>query len=78
MIPAPLRRALVVGAGYVATAWVVLRVAAWVRPIFALPELFLVLLRWGVVLGLPVAVLLAWHYPRLGHHGAPPPPEGTS
>jgi hypothetical protein len=77
MIPAPLRRALVVGAGYAVTAWLVLRVAAWARLIFALPELFLVLLRWGVGLGFPVAVLLAWYYPRLGYHGEPPPTRGA-
>lgn len=78
MIPAPLRRALAVGAGYAVTAWVVMRVAAWARVVFALPDLFLVLLRWGVGLGLPVAILLAWHYPSLGHHGAPPPGAGDS
>ena len=72
----PIRRALIVGAVYALTAWVVLRVALWARGIFALPDLFLVLLRWGMALGVPVALLLAWHYPSLGHDGAPPPPEG--
>ena len=77
MAPA-LRRALAVGAGYVVAAWVVMRVAGWARVVLVLPELFLVLLRWGVGLGLPVALLLAWHYPSLGHHGAPPSEEDAS
>ncbi len=70
-----LRRAVAVGAGYLAVAWVVLRVAEGARVVLVLPELFLVLLRWGVGLGLPLALLLAWHYPSLGHHGAPPVDE---
>ena len=30
------------------------------------------LLRTGLLLGLPLALLVAWNYPRIGRHGAPP------
>ena len=63
------RRVLIVLLGYVVTAWVVLLFADWIARVFALPPLFDTLLRWGVGLGLPVALLIAWKYPEIGHHG---------
>jgi hypothetical protein len=59
-----------VGALYLLTTLVVVAVAGWVRTVLALPELFLTLLRGAAFVGFPLA--LAWHYPDLGHHGAPP------
>jgi hypothetical protein len=57
---------------YVVVAWTVLGVTDWLRRVLALPELFDTLLRGGMVVGLPVAALLAWKYPVLGHGGAVP------
>ncbi|MDE3005809.1 MAG: hypothetical protein ACPGPI_01480 [Longimicrobiales bacterium] len=66
------RRILIVLLGYVVTAWVVLLLAEWLARVFALPPLFDTLLRWGIGLGLPVALLIAWRYPEIGHHGRDP------
>ena len=41
-------------------------VSGWVRRALALPSLFETLLRGGLLLGVPIAVLAAWYYPRLG------------
>ena len=65
------RRVLSVLLGYVLAGWIILLVADWVAAVFALPPLFDTLLRWGLGLGLPVALLIAWKYPDIGHHGAP-------
>lgn len=54
---------------YVVLAIVVLLFADWVARLLALPPLFDTLLRWGLGLGLPIALLVAWHYPRIGVHG---------
>ena len=66
------RRVGVVLVAYVAGAWLVLGVAGWVGPALALPDLFPRLLMRGLALGLLLALVLAWHYPRIGHHGRPP------
>ena len=58
---------------YAAGAWAVLAGAAWLRRALALPELFGASLRGALVVGLPVALLVAWRYPEIGHHGDPPP-----
>jgi hypothetical protein len=60
----------------VVAAGAVLMAAAWVRPVLALPAAFTTLLRGAVVVGLPFALALAWHYPKLGHHGIHPDHEG--
>ena len=74
----PVRRVVIVLAIYAVVAVVVLPASDWARRILALPELFADLLRLGIVLGIPVAALLAWHYPSLGHGDTPRgdiPPE---
>ena len=63
------RRAALVLLGYLLTAWVVLMLADWVAALLALPPLFDSLLRWGLGLGLPFALFVAWKYPEIGHHG---------
>ena len=73
-----LRRVLVVGSTYLVVSWLVLRVAGWARVVLVLPDLFLALLRWGLAGGLVVALVLAWYYPSLGHHGSPPREGGAS
>jgi hypothetical protein len=74
------RRVVLVAVGYLTTAVVVFRAADWVRPVLALPAAFTRLLGVGLAAGLPLALLLAWHYPKLGHHGMHAdrvdPPEG--
>ena len=47
--------------------------------VLALPDLFTDIVRWGVIGGLPIAAVLAWAYPRLGHGGlAPTADDGTA
>lgn len=59
------RRTVVVLLFYALGAWAVLLVGGWLSRVLALPMLFDQLLQAGVYLGVPVAALLAWHYPRL-------------
>ncbi len=63
------RRVLSVMLGYAVVGWIVLVLAGWLATLLALPPLFDTLLRWGLVLGLPCALLIAWYYPRIGQHG---------
>ena len=72
MTESPLRRIVAVLLVYLAVTWVVLLGAGWLRRALALPELFDVLLRGGLVLGLPLAALMAWKYPEIGHGGQGP------
>lgn len=71
-----LRRVVLVGLAYGVVAVLVFAVAGWVRPILALPAAFPRMLRMMVGVGFPVALLIAWHYPNIGHHGAVPGEEG--
>ncbi len=66
------RRVAVVLLAYVVVAGTVWAVAGWARRVLALPASFLDLLGIGLAVGLPLAGLLAWYYPRLGHHGIHP------
>ncbi len=59
------RRIACVLIAYVLVAWTVLQVAGWARPALALPVLFDTLLRGALAFGVPVAVVMAWHYPRI-------------
>lgn len=72
---AALRRILIVLAGYLVTAWVVMGLAGWLAGVLALPPLFDRLLVWGVALGLPVALIIAWKYPDIGHYGEEGAPD---
>ncbi len=63
------RRILSVLLGYLLVAWVVVMLSDWLAAVLALPSLFDSMLRWGIALGLPVALLIAWKYPEIGHHG---------
>jgi len=63
----PAVRIAIVVTLYVVVAWGVLGVTDWARRMLVLPELFDSLLRGGIVIGLPLAALLAWKYPELGH-----------
>jgi len=71
-----LRRVGVVVLVYAAAAWAVLGGAAWLRRALALPALFDVLLRAGLLLGLGVAAALAWRYPALGEGSRTPATMG--
>jgi hypothetical protein len=61
-----LRRATWVFLGYGFAASVIVFVAEWFRRALALPQIFETLLHGMLAVGLPVAMVLAWHYPRLG------------
>lgn len=67
-----LRRVLLTLLGYVLVASLVLGAARTVAGILALPPLFLTLLAGMVVLGIPLAVAVAWTYegPDDGSDGA--------
>ncbi len=69
------RRVLIVLFAYLATAWVVLRAADWLAGLLALPPLFDQLLLWGVALGFPAALAIAWKYPEIGHYGGDGPAD---
>lgn len=57
-----IRRLLLVGVMYVGVAAVVLGVARTVARLLILPPLFMTLLAGIAVLGLPVALAVAWTY----------------
>lgn len=56
------RKVFVVGAAYVAVAWLILQVAATVFPTFDAPEWVLKVTTVLLALGFPVAILLSWAY----------------
>lgn len=62
------RKVLKVGAVYLATAWVLLQATDIVAPALELPGWTLRMVLWLLVLGFPVAVILAWYF-HLGDHG---------
>lgn len=72
MTDRPLRRVVIVLAVYGVVAVVVVAFSVTVRRWLALPQMFESAVRWGVVLGIPVAAALAWKYPDLGHGDGPP------
>lgn len=74
----PFRRVTLVLAVYVVVGWLVMGLAGWLRRVLALPELFDVLLRAGLLVGFPIAAVLAWHYPRLGVGGLESEVDGPS
>ena len=79
-----MRRVAWVLLAYGVVALLVVRGAAWLRRVLALPPLFDTLGIGLLVVGVPVAAALAWWYPRLGqpHSGGagphPPPTENES
>lgn len=71
----PVRRTISVLLAYGVGAWLVVVVARRFRAALALPEIFEQLLHAGLVLGVPLAAVLAWMYPSLGHDVARPARE---
>jgi hypothetical protein len=61
-----LRRIVWVLSAYALGAWLVLQGAAWLQRVLALPRIFHTLLLGGLLVGIPVAALVAWRYPELG------------
>lgn len=72
----PLRRTVAVLLGYALLAWLALLFGGVLRRLLLLPELFETLLQWGVALGAPVAALIGWHYPSIGHGDGGPGLDG--
>lgn len=62
------RKVLRVGAVYLAMAWVLLQLTDIVAPALELPGWTLRMVLWLLVLGFPVAGVLAWYF-NLGEHG---------
>ena len=61
-----IRRVAVVLLVYVLVAWFALQVADWLRGVLALPPIFRTLVTGLILAGVPVSILVAWHYPDLG------------
>ena len=64
------QRGLVVLIVYAIVAAVVLAGSSALWRILALPELFLSAVRIGLLGGVPLAIAVAWHYPKIGVAGA--------
>ncbi len=56
------RNVVRVGAGYIVAAWLLIQVADVILPIFHAPPIVMQLLIAGLILGFPVAAVLAWVY----------------
>jgi len=52
---------------YAVCALLLLPVLGALQRLLILPELFLVLARVGLLLGVPLAVVVAWRYPDIGN-----------
>lgn len=63
---AAVRRVLLTLAFYAVLAVVVMVGAGWLRSLLALPGTFERYLRWGLLLGVPLAAVVAWKYPSMG------------
>ena len=74
--PRKVARTALAGAVYVLGARLVLGVAREVTRMIPLPPLFLTLLAGLLVLGLVLALGLAWSYESIGRGGDPTPPRG--
>ena len=61
----PFRRVLWVMLAYCVGAAVVLPMLEWLQRVLALPPLFGTLARGAMLLGVPLAIILAWRYPEL-------------
>lgn len=73
MTDLPIRRIVWVLLAYAVGAWLVLRLGAAIRRLLLLPPLFETLLSGALVLGVPLAIAVAWRYPQLGEQTAPDP-----
>ena len=62
----PIRRVLWVLLAYAVGAAVVLPGIDWLQRVLALPPQFGTLARGGMLLGVPLAIVIAWRYPELG------------
>ena len=51
---------------YAAGAVFLLPMLDWLQRVLALPPLFGTLARGGTLLGVPLAIVIAWRYPELG------------
>lgn len=61
-----IRRIAVVLLVYLLVAWFALQVADWLRGVLALPPIFRSLVTGLILAGIPVSILVAWHYPQVG------------
>lgn len=73
MTDLPIRRIIWVLLAYALGAWLVLQFGGAIRRLLLLPPLFETLLNGALVLGVPLAIAVAWRYPQLGEQPAPDP-----
>jgi hypothetical protein len=62
----PIRRVLWVLLAYALGVVLMLPALDFVQRLLALPPLFGTLARGGMILGVPIAIFIAWRYPELG------------
>ncbi len=62
----PIRRVLWVLLAYAVGVAVALPGIDWLQRVLALPPQFGTLARGGMLLGVPLAIVIAWRYPELG------------
>lgn len=63
------RRLVVVGVLYAVGAVLLLPFVHYVERLLFLPPLFLTLAHAMLIVGFPLALLAAWHYPNMGGQG---------
>ena len=73
MTDLPIRRVLWVLLVYAIVAGVVLLGSSALQRLLALPGLFMLAVRIGLLVGVPIAIAVAWHYPKLGSAGVDSP-----
>lgn len=69
MSRSPRARVAIVLAAYALGAWVLLPMLDGLQRVLFLPEMFGWMARAALLLGIPVAVVLAWRYPNVGGRG---------
>ena len=72
-----IRRMAVVLLVYLLVAWFALQVAEWLRGVLALPPIFRSLVTGLILAGIPVSILVAWHYPQVGVSEAADPQSSS-
>ena len=77
MTELPIRRVLWVLLAYGVGAAVVLPALDLLQRVLALPPLFGALARGGMILGVPLAIVVAWRYPESGEGTHTPDDDGA-
>lgn len=66
---AAIRRVALLAVGWALLTWLLLRAAVWLERLLALPPLFRTAMVALLVIGLALAIPLAWRLPSVGEEG---------